>query len=114
MALLILERLYKKLCDLKLEKVSAYFNGNWHNIRDEWTIFGRNAHANYTNNRTERLNRTLKQIGSRYAGLLTFFDNLTTSVSVLSSEKDIKAIKSTMRVERINFDHPCLERYREI
>lgn len=97
----IYDNMYKQLCDLKLEKVTAYFNENWHNIRDEWTIHGRNVHANYmnyTNNRTERLNMTLKQIGSRYAGLLTFFDNLTTSVSVLSSEKDIKAIKATMRV----------------
>lgn len=65
------EKLYKQLCDLKLEKVTEYFNQNWNTIREEWTTFGRNTHAHYmntTNNRTERLNRTLKQIGNRYAG----------------------------------------------
>lgn len=95
----VYETAYQELCDLNLELVTKYFNENWHAIRDEWTMHGRNRYVNTTNNRTERLNRTFKQIGNRHAGLLTFFENITTSVAVLASEKDIKAVRSTMRVE---------------
>lgn len=104
--------IYKELCDLKLTEVTKYYNENWHLIRDEWTLHGRNKHANFmntTNNRTERLNRTLKQIGNRYANLLTFFDNLTSSISVIASEKDIKVVKMSMRVQRRRFGDPSLE-----
>lgn len=107
------EIFYQELCDTKLKNVLAYYNDNWHCIRQEWTLHGRNSHANYmnvTNNRTERLNRTFKQIGSRYANLLTFFSNITTTIAVLASEKDIKAVKGTMRLQRKRFDNPVLER----
>lgn len=67
---------YKDLCALKLDGVTKYFNDNWHAIKEEWTMHGRNQYThffNYTNNRSERFNRTLKQIGSRHANLLVFF-----------------------------------------
>lgn len=102
---------YQELCDLNLDLVTKYFDDNWHPIKEQWTLYGRNAYANYmnsTNNRSERLNKTLKQIGNRDANLLTFFENVTTSVAVLASEKDIAAIRSTMRVERQRFDDPVL------
>lgn len=103
---------YDELCDLNLDKVTAYFNTNWHSIKEQWTMHGRNKYANYmntTNNRSERLNRTIKQIGNRHANLLTFFENVSTSVAVLASEKDIAAIRSTMRVERQRFDDAVLK-----
>lgn len=56
---------YEELRSLNLEQVSKYYDENWHAIRQEWTTHGRNTHANYmnnTNNRSERLNRTFKQI----------------------------------------------------
>lgn len=102
---------YKELCDSKCDLVIKYFNENWHVIKDEWTMHGRNQYANYlnsTNNRSERLNRTIKQIGNRHVNLTTFFENVTTTVAVLASEKDIQAVRSTMRVERLRFDDPVL------
>lgn len=104
---------YKDLCKLNLEHVTKYYNENWHCIKDEWTMYGRNQYAhfmNLTNNRCERLNRTLKQIGNRHSNLLIFFENLSTSVAVLASEKDIKAIRTTMKVQRKRFDDSALER----
>lgn len=91
--------------------MTKYFNENWHVIKEEWTIYGRNQFAHFmnrTNNRSERLNRTFKQIGTRYANLLIFFENISSSVAVLASEKDIKVIRSTMRVERQRFEDPVL------
>lgn len=38
---------YQELADLNLEDVMQYYNDNWHGIRDEWTLYGRNKFANY-------------------------------------------------------------------
>lgn len=106
------DKYYKELCDLKLDEVTNYFNDNWANIKEQWTVFGRNHHAHFlsfTNNRTERLNRTIKDLGNRNSNLMVFFENLSTTVSALASEKDIKTIRSTMRVERKRFDVPALQ-----
>lgn len=103
---------YEELCALQLDLVSKYYDENWHAIREQWTIHGRNNYAFYmntTNNRSERLNRTFKQLSNRHAGLLTFFENISTTVAVLASEKDIKAIRSTMRIERKRFEMPVLQ-----
>lgn len=106
--------LYEELLNLDLPEVSSYFNENWHVIRDEWTLHGRNRHANYmnaTNNRLESLNGKLKMIGNRYANLLSCFENLSISISVLTSEKDIQSVRQDMKVQRIRFTDPVLDRY---
>lgn len=36
-----------ELVDLDLEDVTKYYDDNWHGIRDEWTLYGRNKYANY-------------------------------------------------------------------
>lgn len=107
------DSIYQELCALDLQQVTDYFNENWHSIRNEWTLHGRNKYAyflNTSNNRSERLNRTLKEVGSRFSNLLTFFENLSTSVAVISSEKDFKAVRSTMRLQRKRFDDSTLLR----
>ncbi|KAG4068436.1 hypothetical protein HA402_004776 [Bradysia odoriphaga] len=108
--------LYSELLSLKLDKVNSYYNENWHNIRDEWTQFGRNAFPNYlnaTNNRTESINQKFKMVSNRHANVLSFFDNIFTTVSVLSSERDIRAVKMTMRVTRVRFADDCLKKYND-
>lgn len=107
------DQLYTQLCHLKLKRVTKYFDKNWHNIQDEWTLFGRNEHANFmntTNNRCERINRTIKVLCKRNANLLVFFENLSTTLAVIASEKDIKVIRSTMKIQRQRFDDPVLHR----
>lgn len=108
---------YEKLRELKLEKVMDYFNTNWHCIRIEWALFGRNQYSNYlnnTNNRSETMNQKLKLIGTRNANLLSFFENISTSVSVLASEKDITAVRLDMRTPRIRFENLALKSYHEL
>lgn len=110
------EEQYKKLCELNIESVTEYFNTNWHSIRDEWTLCGRNKYSNYlnsTNNRSECMNQKIKSVGTRNSNLLTFFENVSTSVSVLASEKDIKVIRQDMRVERIRFQDTNLLSYHQ-
>lgn len=110
----IYDELYEKLTQLNLPKVLDYFNDNWHNIRDEWVLFGRNGNSNYfnnTNNRSESMNKNLKSIGTRHASLLTFFENVSTSIRVMASEKDAKAVRQEMRTIRVIFDDSALRNY---
>lgn len=104
---------YQELVVLNLDDVIEYYNDNWHQIRNEWTLYGRNKYANYlnwTNNRTESINQKFKMLSNRYANLFMFFNNLYTTVSVLASERNIRAVKSSMRVPRNRFDDECLTR----
>lgn len=94
-----------------------YFNENWHNIRDEWALYGKNEYANFlnnTNNRSESMNHKLKMIGTRHANLLTFFENVSTTIRVLASEKDSKAVRQDMRTIRVRFEDSTLKNYNEL
>lgn len=110
------DSLYAELLQLNFPLVTQYFNENWHDIKNEWTMHGKNEwnnYMNYTTNRVESLNQKLKLIGTHYASLLVFFDNLILSCSVISSEKDIKVIKQSMKVVRVRFDDATLKQYNE-
>lgn len=95
---------YEQLDSFGLEDAMKYFDTNRHNIRLEYSLFGRNQFSNYlnhTNNRTESMNHKLKMIGTRNATLLSFFENLSTSIAVMASEKNIKAVRSTMKTSQV-------------
>lgn len=107
------DSIYDELIASDLEEVIDYYNQNWHPIRDEWTLYGRNKfsnYLNYTNNRTESLNQKFKMLNNRYANLLTFFHNIFTTVSVMASERNIRAVQSTMRMQRVRFDNEFIAR----
>lgn len=107
------DNLYQQLLNLNLEEVTKYYDTNWHNIKEQWTLFGRNQHSNYlnaTNNRSESLNHKIKMVSCRHANLTRFFENLFTTVSSISSEKDIRAVRLTMRTPRKRFDDASLEK----
>lgn len=101
---------YQELLELELDEVTKYYNDNWHDIKDEWTLYGKNQHNNYlneTNNRSESLNQKFKMIGSRHANLIRFFDNVFGTLTVLSSERDFRAVRMTMKSSRSAL-HPDL------
>lgn len=107
------DSIYNEFVALNLKDVIDYYNDNWHNIRTEWTLFGRNKFANYlnwTNNRTESINQKFKMLSNRYANLFTFFNNLFTTIFVMASERDIRAVKNTMKVSRKRFDDEYVTR----
>lgn len=43
--------------------------------------------------------------------LLTFFENVSTSIRVMASEKDAKAVRQEMRTIRVIFDDSALRQY---
>lgn len=111
------DKLYQDLLQMKLPMVTEYFNLNWHPIKSEWTLHGKNEwnnYMNYTNNRVESLNQKLKIIGTHYASMLDFFDNIVQSYAVISSEKDIKVVKQSMKIARVRFDDMTLKKFNEL
>lgn len=107
---------YQKLFELQLKSVMEYYNTNWHTIRNEWSLYARNDYSNYlndTNNRSESMNQKLKAVSNRNANLLSFFENVSTTLTVLTSEKDLKVVRNDMRTTRIRFEDEALAKYHE-
>lgn len=95
--------LYAELQSLNMPNVMTYFDSNWHSIRLEWTMFGCNRHSNYmnrTSNRVESLNQKLKLIIDKNSGLTKFFVDLNICMESISTEKNIKAVRLSMRRKR--------------
>lgn len=47
--------LYNELVNLNIPSVMLYFDKNWHSIKEEWTMFGRNQFSNYLNTTSNRV-----------------------------------------------------------
>lgn len=108
------DSLYEELYNLDLLDVMEYFNTNWHGIRLEWALFGRNKYSNYlnyTSNRVESLNQKIKLIITKQSTLTKFFSDLNICIASISSEKDIKAIKSTMKTKRLRILDTVEQKY---
>ncbi|CAD6997628.1 unnamed protein product [Ceratitis capitata] len=63
---------FKAKCPLV---VTRYYDDNWHKLTDEWCVFKMNDgnFGNITNNRTESMNRAIKQIVQKNSPLGQFF-----------------------------------------
>lgn len=76
------------------KKVVDYYDGNWHQIKDEW-VLGFKADSgsflNMTNNRLESINGKLKQVISRNSSLEDFVVNFFIILTCLRTERDHKA-----------------------
>ncbi|XP_043269802.1 uncharacterized protein [Venturia canescens] len=71
-----------------------YFNKNWHDIRNEWTLsinFMQSTFLNTTNNRIESLNAKIKSVVKLYSTLEEFIGSFFALVACLNSERDFKA-----------------------
>lgn len=92
--------LYEDLKNTRIESIILYFNSQWHNCVNEWTMFGRNLNNHYLNtttNRLESLNQKLKLVVNKYSNLVRFFKDLNITVNVLASERDNRIVKDTMK-----------------
>lgn len=102
---------YDELKSLNLQAVQMYFDTIWHNIRIEWTLYGKNGFNNLmerTTNRVESFNQKIKLIVNRYSNLDVYFGDLLTCMGSTASEKDHKAIQQSMKRPRVIINDPIL------
>ena len=106
---------YTELCEeLKrhaLKEVIAYFNKNWHPIKDEWVLGMKSdcgSFLNFTNNRLESLNGKLKQVIDRHSSLEDFMDKFFITLNALRWERDHKVANmfQKVKVSHFNDDSP--------
>lgn len=91
---------HTKLVRMNCPDLLAYFNDNWHGIKDQWVGFLVNQQANYenrTNNRLESFNQKIKSVVSKYSRLTHFFQDLMTCIASYNIERDHKAADSILR-----------------
>ncbi|XP_065320007.1 uncharacterized protein LOC135927766 [Gordionus sp. m RMFG-2023] len=89
--------LYLKLVNLNLPKVMAYYNNNWHNIKNEWVIGLRSCvphFFNSTNNRVESMNQKFKAVITKFSTLKGLFKDVISIVNSMAFEKDYRSIMS--------------------
>lgn len=92
--------LRKKLLSLNYEKVSDYFDSNWHECRHQWAACYTDENFNIlnrTSNRVESMNHKLKCAVTRNGTIPKFFKELTKFINSMSIEKNHRAITSIMK-----------------
>ena len=93
------------------KEVIAYFNKNWHPIKDEWVVGMKSdcgSFLNFTNNRLESLNGKLKQVIDRHSSLEDFMDKFFITLNALRRERDHKVANmfQKVKVSCFNDDSP--------
>ena len=82
---------YKQLKASGLRSVIEYYDMNWHPVRHQW-VDGFKGHSfninTRTNNRLESINAKVKCVCSKYASLLTFFNQFLSLLRCLRNERD--------------------------
>ncbi|KAH0552393.1 hypothetical protein KQX54_009392 [Cotesia glomerata] len=68
------DKIYTELSNTAPKSVMSYFNQNWHNIKDQWTVHSmvKDTMGIETNNYLESLNEKLKLIMERRESLMDF------------------------------------------
>ena len=77
-------------------KLSAYYNKNWHPIRQEWVQgmkHNKFSMLNSTNNRVESLNRHLKYVITKYSNIVTFFRILKLMLAAMETERNHRTLQ---------------------
>nr|CAH7748880.1 unnamed protein product [Callosobruchus chinensis] len=89
------ETFYETLKQTAPKAVFEYFNKNWYNTRDEWSMSGkfmRGCFQNSTNNRIESINAKLKSVITKNSKLEGFLHSFFDILSTLEGERDYKAV----------------------
>jgi len=95
--------------------IIEYFNKNWHDIKDEWTLgpkFQQSNFLNTTNNRLESLNGKIKSLVERYSSLPDFIHDFFKLITVMNDERDHKAANFIYKVPVSSYENDStLHRY---
>ena len=91
---------YKILLETCPQSVIAYYNSNWHVIRNEWVECFKSFSftlGERTNNKLENINGKIKSICSWHASLSKFFDHIFAALSTLRNERDHNTIMALVK-----------------
>ena len=94
-----------------LRSVIAYYNTNWHPIRQQWVECYKGANftaGERTNNRLESINAKIKSVCSNYASLSTFFEEFFAVLACLRNERGHETLMAMAkkRVTTLEADSP--------
>eukprot|EP00118_Oscarella_pearsei_P020011 m.215599 g.215599 ORF g.215599 m.215599 type:complete len:418 (+) comp39835_c0_seq7:476-1729(+) len=85
------QRFYQDLDQDHLTSVKAYFDANWHGIRNEWVEGLKGEEftlGESTNNRIESINQKIKSVCSVHSNMNSFFEQFLAFLSVMRNERD--------------------------
>ncbi|XP_074602367.1 uncharacterized protein LOC141856032 [Brevipalpus obovatus] len=108
--------LYEKLGSLESPELMQYFNDNWHDKIEQWTLYGQCASApfmNRTNNKLERFNRELHDTVKKYSNIADAFHNLMIACKAHRSERHLRAMSMVYKIQN-SLEDPVEQDYRNI
>ena len=108
---------YVELVGLGIGKLTAYYNKNWHPIRDEWVQGMKHTKfsmLNSTNNRVESLNKHLKSVITKYSNIVTFFRDLKLMLAAMETERNHRALKMCQKAPARAITDPDLLKYSDL
>ena len=87
---------YVELVGLGIGKLTAYYNKNWHPIRDEWVQWMKHNNfsmLNSTNNHVKIMNKHVKSVITKYSNIVTFFRDLKLMLAAMEMERNHRALQ---------------------
>ncbi|XP_057328937.1 uncharacterized protein LOC130669843 [Microplitis mediator] len=108
------DKVYQKLLSKAPNCVINYFNHNWHEIRDKWTMYAM-AEFNYgndTNNIVESANKQIKSVCNYHSTLCEFANNFF--IMLKSSKLETNLLIATDGLKRLNIENElgsCVNEY---
>ncbi|KAJ3659804.1 hypothetical protein Zmor_011472 [Zophobas morio] len=98
--------LYQSLINFNFPKVTAYYEKNWHDIKEQWVCAYRRhrlTFGNNTTNRLENINQKLKAGIEKLSSLDQFFTDFKKVLSSLRIERDKEVHDLLLKREIIEF-----------
>ena len=104
---------YQRLTETNLTSLKAYFDANWHDIRNEW-VDGLKGESftlgERTNNRLESMNAKIKSVCSAHADLSTFFDEFLSFLATMRNERDHNTLM-TIAKKRVSYGDEVVQEF---
>lgn len=97
---------YLELNLLCLDQLLEYFNVNWHNIKEDWSLYSlmKNNLGNTTNNRLESINAKLKQVITKNSPLVITIKDFFEWYDSHNNESQLRTAKQFLRKPNLPFD----------
>lgn len=105
---------YKTFSEIAPPELKSYYDENWDNVKDEWVkyLMAKGNLMNFTNNRTEAINKWLKNIMHKFQTLVAFFENFfkwnnthESQIAVKSSVNFIKRPVAAFKPEQDEYKY---------
>lgn len=112
----IYNKLYNQFCQIGSLQLVEYFNKNWHNIKEDWSMYSLIKHnlGNTTNNRIESVNGKIKQVVEKNSPMTIMIKDFFEWYTSHKNESFNRTARQFLKKPNFKFDvDSCIQKYVE-